>query len=394
MSNIICHNVDNKQIVEVQILYNYGAMFEPIRKNGYAHLLEHLKIASNPFKDVWFANKTFTGVTAKEYIKMSYMITKDRLLESITLFKNTLLNLEISNQNVCEQKRQVINEIKSYNEKLSMLNVLSSIDNIFYNSGLGNCAGGDIDTVKNITDTELYDYNFKIFHDSPYILTCTGDLNEMGDIKQKIEDIYSDVPKTHKEFNFIFNSFKEVKILKVKCSGISEYILIYRLPGKGNDNFVQSKIVELIFKNVLLNYNLQIKLYPLYADSLLIVKINSEKSILVKEIIKKCDEKINEVIFESNILQAINELKIECLYGMTSLKTYADYLLESDCYNYSIMEILNNINPEEYIKKVRNTIKDMLQSGLLCKTITEDIMDEPYIFSWQFHLSNSDLIVK
>lgn len=369
-------------------------MFEPLRKNGYVHLLEHLKIASNPFKDIWFAKKTFTGITSKEYLKMSYMITKDRLLESITLFKNALISLEVNEQSVIEQKRQVINEIRSYNEKLSMKNVLSSIESIFYNSGLGNCAGGDIDTVKRISDRDLYDYNFIIFHDTPYILTCTGDLNKMGDIKQKIEDIYSDVPKTCKEFKYILNSFKEIKTLEVKNNGISEFILIYRLPGKGDDNFVQSRIIELIFKNVLSNYNLQIKLYPLYGDSLLIVKINSEKLILIKELVKKCDEKVKETICESNVLQAINELKIECLYGMTSLKTYADYLLESDCYKYSIIDTLHNVNQEEYIKKVKNTINDMIQSGLLCKTITDDIMDDPYIYSWQLHLTNSDVIVK
>ena len=54
MKSILFHNVDNKKIVCVQILFNYGAMFEPIRKNGYVHLLEHIKIASDPFKDYWF----------------------------------------------------------------------------------------------------------------------------------------------------------------------------------------------------------------------------------------------------------------------------------------------------------------------------------------------------
>lgn len=386
MKSILFHNVDNKKIVCVQILFNYGAMFEPIRKNGYVHLLEHIKIASDPFKDYWFVKKSFSGTTTKEYLKMSYMVPNSDLLESVFLLGKCLSSIDFRKQLVEQQKKQVINEIKAYSCRLSLVNVMESIDRIYRGSGVGNCAGGDIETVNSLTLDSLSYYNEIVFKQSPYIFTCVGDLNGSKTCKEDVGKALQDINIINRDFCYISDAGKKIELIEAERIAGSECIYIYRLPGRKTKDFLVSKIIEIAFRNIFFDHYVLIRLYPLYHESLFIIKISSDIKTRIKEVMKKMSDQKSELICPNNIIRAVDELRLECLYQMTSLKSYAEYLLGCDYYGYDMQALLNNIDIEVVIKLIRESIMEMMQTGPLCKTITKDMVDDDFIMSWELDM--------
>ena len=97
------------------------------------------------------------------------------------------------------------------------------------------------------------------------------------------------------------------------------------------------------------------------------------------------NDQISELVCQNNIERAVEEFKLECLFEMTSLKSYADYLLECDYYGYDMQVLLNNADIEEVIEIIRESITDMIKAGLICKTITKDMVDDDFIVSWQLN---------
>ncbi len=381
MNSFFFHNVEYKNIVVVQIMFNYGAVFEPIHKNGYVHLLEHLKVASNPFEDMWHLKKTFTGVTAKEFLKFTFFTTKDKFERGLQELMKCLLTFNASDQMLIEQKKQVINEIIAYNSRSAMFNVLKTIECIYNGSGLANCAGGDIDTVKAITRDQLIDYNRTIFEKSPYLISCTGDITGLEKTITQIDSF--NLCEKGNGFRYLINKCRTHGVLKVKRINENEFILVYKLPGKKNEDYVKTRIIEYIIRNAVAGHSFQVKLFPFFSESLLLLRAIAQSIDTLKYDLEMLNERLKKLICEEVIAKAIESLGEEYQIESTSLGWYADNLLECDCFSYSIQEILKHANKEFYYVDIKNLMEEMLRSGLLCKTITEELAEDPVIALWE-----------
>jgi len=375
----------DSEIVKVQMCFKNGSSCEPIKENGYVHLLEHIKIANNPFKELWFSKKMLTGVTTKEFLKFSYFVQKKELLKSVSCFIDNLLDYKFDEHIVNEQKQQVINELNYYNGQRTMKIINKSIDSIFIGNSLSNCSGGVTEVVKHINERQLIDYNKMIIEESGFVLSCVGDIDE-DFFAERLEELLCNNFKMKIKVPFPKELLSEKRrnITSINKDRYSEFLVTYVLPGRMKESYIYTKIIEILIRNILSSVNrVNIKLYSFSHQSILMIYVISEKKDDLKLILKRINSKMNSVFNKEKIEQAIEAFRIQLFYDNTSLNKKSDYYTESILYGYDLIEKISSFDNSVLVYNIQNTIKEMISEGSVSVVLTEDIMSDEEIIGWE-----------
>lgn len=374
----------DSEIVKVQMWFKNGSASEPFKQNGYIHLLEHIKIANDPFKGEFFSKKLLYGVTTKELLKFSYFVHKKDLLRTLVCFIDNLLDTNFDEHIIDIQKQQVINELNYYNRQRTMILINKAIDCIFKNNNLSNCSGGVIDVVKEINEDQLIKYNQKVFEESDFLLTCVGDIDHISVNDELSELIYKKF-KFKCTTNTANNDLIEGKsIISINKDRYSECLFTYILPGTMRESYIYTKVIETLFKNVLGDiYGVNIKLYSFSEVSLFMFYILCNTKEEIELALKMINTKMEYILDKEEIKKAIETFRLQLFYDNTSLTKKADYYTESILYGYDITERISSLEEKALVYDVMKTIKDMINRGSVSVVITEDIFYDEKIRKWE-----------
>lgn len=255
--------------------------------SGIAHFLEH-KLFEDKEKNI-FDRFASLGSSANAYTGFS---STSYLFSSTNNFKEALLNLldfvqspYFTEENVEKEKGIIAQEIKMYEDDPGWQAFFNFLQGLYQKFPVRFGIAGTVESIKEITSEDLYNFYNTFYHPSNMVLFLTGNLNPQeilkvvkdnqfqknysprGDIERIFPEEASKVNYDKKEVEMdvsrpIFNlGFKEINLEESGRDLIKQEILtnmlLEMIIGKGSNLYYSLYEEGLLDDNFSLNYNLE-----------------------------------------------------------------------------------------------------------------------------------------
>lgn len=199
--------VKEARTIGIGIMVNIGSIYEPEKKRGISHLLEHMLFKSNR---KYTAEKIATGIemsggeinaeTSTFFTMYAVECIPSGFEKVVDILFSMFENDSYKNDEFESEKSVVLTEIERYrNDPESMLWDLSA-KAVYGNSDYGDPVSGFRETVSSITKEELEDFKAKFYTPDNITIILSGKFSKkyVETLKKKFRVLYGDGKKKKK----------------------------------------------------------------------------------------------------------------------------------------------------------------------------------------------------
>ena len=173
----------NTHSVTVGLYVKAGSGYEEENFAGMTHLLEHLhfrKLGVSSQRELYYKmecmGSSLRAATYRDFLKFTMKITPDKLEECIIIFKNIIETDEWTEDEYEKEKHVVINQIL---EKGNYVSVEKEVQNVvFKNHPLSRKIMGEVETIEQLSGTDVAEYKKKMFTTGNLLLCITGNISD------------------------------------------------------------------------------------------------------------------------------------------------------------------------------------------------------------------------
>lgn len=389
----------NSQVVSMVVLVNVGSRFEPIKKLGMTHLLEHLLFrGSKKYKKESEISELFDTLGAKfnafadkDLTGYHIKVDSEKYKQALEILADIVISPLLKSEHIKKEKEIVVSELFQRDDDPNQKTLFDFTDLIFKGHPLKNNVGGSRKSVSNVTRKDLIDFHKKYFVPNNMILAVSGNF-KLVEINSQISRLFGklkansiDYPSVKPLAHTLVKPLAHGPIFKHNKQKLNQNHIAIGFQTFGIDNpkiftlelmtkilggMSSSRLFQAVRENKGLVYQISAKEKQFGEAGYLIIEFsslpkNTNKALklvvselrkLKKNPIKKSElDKAKENITSVARLRQENTLKVAGFYGI------------------QILYGLKPISFEDYIKKIKKiTAKDIqnLANELITKENT------------------------
>lgn len=243
----IFYRDDKNPIVNVTVGYKVGSKDEENGKKGIAHLFEHLMFqgSDNVKKNEHFEFVMKSGGVCNAFTSNDITVYFDRMpannLEMALWLESDRMNsLDISEENLSNQKNVVIEEKKQHDENSPYGSTHEKIfKNLFRGSGYETAVIGEIDDINSFTLKEAKEFHYKYYSPQNSVLIISGDF-EYEYAEKLIDKYFAGIRKdgvTERKINTVKELPEDTDVIVKDNVQLSALNLCWQTPKLGSDEF-------------------------------------------------------------------------------------------------------------------------------------------------------------
>lgn len=253
-TTLITVPVKGTRAVTVLAMFPVGSRYETPHLSGASHFVEHMLFKGTKkrptlqdiTREVDAAGADYNAFTYKDYT--GYYIKIDVAKQDIAfdIIADMLFNSVISKEEVEKEKGAIVEELRMYQDNPSMAIDLLSDRLVFGANALGRDIGGTAETVRGLSQSDLWQYYQRHYSAKNLVLVVAGNINNRGIKKVLRYFAPHNAPKQATTPNFYKSNFENFrwpsgvlpldKRIAVEERAVDQSQLIINFPGLKNNH--------------------------------------------------------------------------------------------------------------------------------------------------------------
>lgn len=379
-------------IINLSIGYKVGSKDEVPNKRGLAHFFEHMMFqgSENVKKNEHFENVLKSGGVCNAFTMFDGTIYYDvmpsnNLETTLWLESDRMISLNITEENMANQKKVVIEEKKQVTENVSYGTTNENIfKNVFKDSGYEIPIIGEADDINSFTVEEAKNFHEKYYSPGNAVLMISGDI-DYDNAEKLVTKYFSGIFKNNniqRKKNVINEMTEDISMEVYDNVQLPVLNLCYLIPETGSmENYPLDYLIEImasgkssrLYRKLVYEQKLvkSVKMYPITLEDagVLIIKtminpgtdVNEVEKVIYNELGLFASNGITDEEFEKvrNMIEFQFTAKYQKIENV-SLETLLNYLYHKD------VDRINN-EVENYLAVTKQDVQNSVENLILRK---------------------------
>lgn len=379
-------------IINLSIGYKVGSKDEVPNKRGLAHFFEHMMFqgSENVKKNEHFENVLKSGGVCNAFTMFDGTIYYDvmpsnNLETTLWLESDRMISLNITEENMANQKKVVIEEKKQVTENVSYGTTNENIfKNVFKDSGYEIPIIGEADDINSFTVEEAKNFHEKYYSPGNAVLMISGDI-DYDNAEKLVTKYFSGIFKNNniqRKKNVINEMTEDISMEVYDNVQLPVLNLCYLIPETGSmENYPLDYLIEImasgkssrLYRKLVYEQKLvkSVKMFPITLEDagVLIIKtminpgtdINEVEKVIYNELGLFASNGITDEEFEKvrNMIEFQFTAKYQKIENV-SLETLLNYLYHKD------VDRINN-EVENYLAVTKQDVQNSVENLILNK---------------------------
>lgn len=379
-------------IINLSIGYKVGSKDEVPNKRGLAHFFEHMMFqgSENVKKNEHFENVLKSGGVCNAFTMFDGTIYYDvmpsnNLETTLWLESDRMISLNITEENMANQKKVVIEEKKQVTENVSYGTTNENIfKNVFKDSGYEIPIIGEADDINSFTVEEAKKFHEKYYSPGNAVLMISGDI-DYDNAEKLVTKYFSGISKDNniqRKKNVINEMIDDITMEVYDNVQLPVLNLCYLIPETGSmENYPLDYLIEImasgkssrLYRKLVYEQKLvkSVKMYPITLEDagVLIIKtminpgtdVNEVEKVIYNELGLFASNGITDEEFEKvrNMIEFQFTAKYQKIENV-SLETLLNYLYHKD------VDRINN-EVENYLAVTKQDVQNSVENLILRK---------------------------
>lgn len=379
-------------IINLSIGYKVGSKDEVPNKRGLAHFFEHMMFqgSENVKKNEHFENVLKSGGVCNAFTMFDGTIYYDvmpsnNLETTLWLESDRMISLNITEENMANQKKVVIEEKKQVTENVSYGTTNENIfKNVFKDSGYEIPIIGEADDINSFTVEEAKNFHEKYYSPGNAVLMISGDI-DYDNAEKLVTKYFSGISKDNniqRKKNVINEMIDDITMEVYDNVQLPVLNLCYLIPETGSmENYPLDYLIEImasgkssrLYRKLVYEQKLvkSVKMYPITLEDagVLIIKtminpgtdVNEVEKVIYNELGLFASNGITDEEFEKvrNMIEFQFTAKYQKIENV-SLETLLNYLYHKD------VDRINN-EVENYLAVTKQDVQNSVENLILRK---------------------------
>lgn len=379
-------------IINLSIGYKVGSKDEVPNKRGLAHFFEHMMFqgSENVKKNEHFENVLKSGGVCNAFTMFDGTIYYDvmpsnNLETTLWLESDRMISLNITEENMANQKKVVIEEKKQVTENVSYGTTNENIfKNVFKDSGYEIPIIGEADDINSFTVEEAKKFHEKYYSPGNAVLMISGDI-DYDNAEKLVTKYFSGISKDNniqRKKNVINEMIDDITMEVYDNVQLPVLNLCYLIPETGSmENYPLDYLIEImasgkssrLYRKLVYEQKLvkSVKMFPITLEDagVLIIKtminpgtdINEVEKVIYNELGLFASNGITDEEFEKvrNMIEFQFTAKYQKIENV-SLETLLNYLYHKD------VDRINN-EVENYLAVTKQDVQNSVENLILRK---------------------------
>lgn len=379
-------------IINLSIGYKVGSKDEVPNKRGLAHFFEHMMFqgSENVKKNEHFENVLKSGGVCNAFTMFDGTIYYDvmpsnNLETTLWLESDRMISLNITEENMANQKKVVIEEKKQVTENVSYGTTNENIfKNVFKDSGYEIPIIGEADDINSFTVEEAKKFHEKYYSPGNAVLMISGDI-DYDNAEKLVTKYFSGIFKNNniqRKKNVINEMTEDISMEVYDNVQLPVLNLCYLIPETGSmENYPLDYLIEImasgkssrLYRKLVYEQKLvkSVKMFPITLEDagVLIIKtminpgtdINEVEKVIYNELGLFASNGITDEEFEKvrNMIEFQFTAKYQKIENV-SLETLLNYLYHKD------VDRINN-EVENYLAVTKQDVQNSVENLILNK---------------------------
>lgn len=379
-------------IINLSIGYKVGSKDEVPNKRGLAHFFEHMMFqgSENVKKNEHFENVLKSGGVCNAFTMFDGTIYYDvmpsnNLETTLWLESDRMISLNITEENMANQKKVVIEEKKQVTENVSYGTTNENIfKNVFKDSGYEIPIIGEADDINSFTVEEAKKFHEKYYSPGNAVLMISGDI-DYDNAEKLVTKYFSGIFKNNniqRKKNVINEMTEDISMEVYDNVQLPVLNLCYLIPETGSmENYPLDYLIEImasgkssrLYRKLVYEQKLvkSVKMFPITLEDagVLIIKtminpgtdVNEVEKVIYNELGLFASNGITDEEFEKvrNMIEFQFTAKYQKIENV-SLETLLNYLYHKD------VDRINN-EVENYLAVTKQDVQNSVENLILNK---------------------------
>lgn len=379
-------------IINLSIGYKVGSKDEVPNKRGLAHFFEHMMFqgSENVKKNEHFENVLKSGGVCNAFTMFDGTIYYDvmpsnNLETTLWLESDRMISLNITEENMANQKKVVIEEKKQVTENVSYGTTNENIfKNVFKDSGYEIPIIGEADDINSFTVEEAKNFHEKYYSPGNAVLMISGDI-DYDNAEKLVTKYFSGISKDNniqRKKNVINEMTEDISMEVYDNVQLPVLNLCYLIPETGSmENYPLDYLIEImasgkssrLYRKLVYEQKLvkSVKMFPITLEDagVLIIKtminpgtdVNEVEKVIYNELGLFASNGITDEEFEKvrNMIEFQFTAKYQKIENV-SLETLLNYLYHKD------VDRINN-EVENYLAVTKQDVQNSVENLILNK---------------------------
>lgn len=379
-------------IINLSIGYKVGSKDEVPNKRGLAHFFEHMMFqgSENVKKNEHFENVLKSGGVCNAFTMFDGTIYYDvmpsnNLETTLWLESDRMISLNITEENMANQKKVVIEEKKQVTENVSYGTTNENIfKNVFKDSGYEIPIIGEADDINSFTVEEAKNFHEKYYSPGNAVLMISGDI-DYDNAEKLVTKYFSGIFKNNniqRKKNVINEMTEDISMEVYDNVQLPVLNLCYLIPETGSmENYPLDYLIEImasgkssrLYRKLVYEQKLvkSVKMFPITLEDagVLIIKtminpgtdVNEVEKVIYNELGLFASNGITDEEFEKvrNMIEFQFTAKYQKIENV-SLETLLNYLYHKD------VDRINN-EVENYLAVTKQDVQNSVENLILRK---------------------------
>ena len=197
---VVAYHRDNLPIVQVGILVQAGAFFDPLSKAGLATLTGNMIKAGTESRngmeiadEIERIGSSFDLSVGRQTLSLGMKCLSRFLKTGLDILSESLIYPTFLDDEVIRYKEMQCGDIKSFEDDVWPLAAREFVRNLYKDSSYGSPISGDLETVDAIKRDDIVEFHKKYYTGKNTIITIVGDF-ERESLKKDLEFYFSKMP--------------------------------------------------------------------------------------------------------------------------------------------------------------------------------------------------------
>lgn len=181
------HNTPDRDSLSIGVWLNVGARYEDKREGGISHFIEHLlfkgtsrRSAEEIKKDIEGRGGAMNGFTSEEFTCYLVKVLSRDMDAALDVLSDMVLNARLSPEDIEKERTVIKEEIKMYVDLPSHHVHDLLVEMLWPGQPLGRNLAGTVETVSDITRTDIAGYKNRFYSPSNIVIAACGNMEYRG----------------------------------------------------------------------------------------------------------------------------------------------------------------------------------------------------------------------
>lgn len=185
--NLITIPIKSTKAITVMVLFPVGSRYESKKVSGASHFVEHMLFKGTTKRPTYLdiskeldrVGAEYNAFTNRDYTGYYIKIASENQALAFDMLSDMIFNSKLDKKEVQKEKGVITEEIRMYDDNPTM-SVDNLVDQLMFgkNHPMGWDIAGSTQTVKNMSQKDLFNYYKKYYRPENMVLVVAGDINK------------------------------------------------------------------------------------------------------------------------------------------------------------------------------------------------------------------------